>query len=58
MVEKELLVIEFRFVKHLSKEITLLHLKKQRIIKAPPQSIQELKNYKKFKQMYLNIKKK
>ena len=55
MIEKELLVIEFRFVKHLKQEITLSQLEKQKIIKGPPQSIQELENYKKFKQMYLNI---
>ena len=50
MMEKELLVIEFRFVKHLNK-VTLSQLKKQEIIKGPPQSIQKLENYKEFKQI-------
>ena len=55
MIEKELLVIEFRFVKHLNQGVTLSQLEKQKMIEGPPQSIQELKNYKKFKQIYLNI---
>ena len=49
MTEQEVLVIEFRFIKHLNKDITLETLKEKNIIKAPPQSVQNLKNYKGLK---------
>ena len=51
MTKRIVLVIEFRFIKHLMKGITLQKLKKEKIIKAPPQSIQNLKNYENLKQI-------
>ena len=55
MTKQKVLVIEFRFIKHLKKEINLNQLKKENIIQGPPQSIQNLKNYEKFKQIFLQI---
>ena len=49
MTKQKVLVIEFRFIKHLTKNITLQKLKEKKIITAHPQSIQVLKNYKEFK---------
>ena len=45
MTKQTVLVIEFRFIKHLKKSIIFKELKEEKIIKAPPQSIQNLKNY-------------
>ena len=45
MAQKEVLVIEFRFIKHLKKEIPLKELKNKNIITDVPQSIQGLRNY-------------
>ena len=51
MAEKNVLVIAFRFIKHLNQEIALEILKSRKIIQGPPQSIQKLKNYEKLKQI-------
>ena len=44
MTQKKMLVIEFRFIKHLEL-ISFETLKKEGILLGPPQSIMELKNY-------------
>ena len=51
MTEKNVLVIEFRFVKHLNPEVTFQQLKRMSIINGPPQSIQKLNNYIQFKSL-------
>ena len=53
MTSKQVLVIEFRFIKHLKRDIKLKQLEKENIIQGPPQSIQNLRNYEKFKQIFL-----
>ncbi len=55
MTTQEVLVIEFRFIKHLKENITLNKLKQEQIIQAPPQSIQIFKNYKAYKNIYSNL---
>ena len=52
MIKNKVLVIEFRFIKHLKRDITLKELKDKRIIKAHPQSIQNLTNYKMLKNIF------
>ena len=54
MTKRKVLVIEFRFIKHLKKNITLKELKDKEIIKSPPQSIQNFKNYEEFKKDVLD----
>ncbi len=49
MAKKNVLVIAFRFIKHLSTELNLQKLRTQQIIEAPPQSIQRIKKYDQFK---------
>ena len=51
MTQQNVLVIAFRFIKHLNQEVSLRILKEQQIIEAPPRSIQKLKSYKKLKQI-------
>ena len=53
MTKQKVLVIGFRFIKHLEEEINLKKLKDKNILKAPPQSIQNLKNYKYLKELLL-----
>ena len=55
MTKQKVLVIEFRFIKHLTKNIKLQELKKKKIITAHPQSIQILKNYEKFKNILSDL---
>lgn len=49
MAEKKVLVIAFRFIKHLKTPLNLQVLKTQKIIKGAPQSIQQIKNYAQLK---------
>ncbi len=53
MTKRETLVIAFRLIKHFKKEVSFNTLKKEQIIKGPPQSIQKLKNesYDKFNKL-------
>ena len=49
MTKQKVLVIEFRFIKHIKQKIKLSNLKEQKIILGAPQSIQNFKNYEEFK---------
>ena len=49
MTKKNVLVIAFRFIKHLDKGLNLKELERKKIIKGPPQSIQKIKNYDQLK---------
>ena len=51
MTEKNVLVIAFRFIKHLNTELGLQQLKTKKIINGPPQSIQQIKRYDQLKKI-------
>ena len=56
--KKEILVIEFRFIKHFEQDnLSLQMLKREKIIYGPPQSIQKINNYERLK-LALNLNKK